>query len=82
VRKTGRAITVDPAHQTCSAASEIAALIAEQAFDALRGPVLRVATADTHLPFSPVIEKALYPSAERIITAARRLVGAPVPAEA
>ena len=82
VRKTGRAITVDPAHQTCSAASEIAALIAEQAFDSLRGPVLRVATADTHLPFSPVIEKALYPSAERIIAAARRLVGAPVPADA
>jgi pyruvate dehydrogenase E1 component beta subunit len=82
VRKTGRAITVDPAHQTCSAASEIAALIAEQAFNALRGPVLRVATADTHLPFSPVIEKALYPSAERIIAAARRLVGAPVAAEA
>ena len=76
VRKTGRAITVDPAHQTCSAGSEIAAIIAEYAFDALRGPVLRVATPDTHLPFSPAIEKALYPSADRIIAAARRLVGA------
>lgn len=79
VRKTGRAITVDPAHQTCSAASEISALIAEQAFDALRGPVLRVATADTHLPFSPHIEKALYPTVDRIVAAARRLVGAPTP---
>jgi pyruvate dehydrogenase E1 component beta subunit len=82
VRKTGRAITVDPAHQTCSAASEISALIVEQAFDALRGPVLRVATADTHLPFSPAIEKALYPNVDRIVAAARTLVGAarPVPA--
>lgn len=82
VRKTGRAITVDPAHQTCSAASEISALIVEQAFDALRGPVLRVATADTHLPFSPAIEKALYPTVDRIVAAARTLVGAarPVPA--
>jgi len=80
VRKTGRAIAVDPAHQTCSAASEIAALIAEQAFDALRGPVLRVATADTHLPFSPIIEKALYPTVDRIVVAARTLVGAPQPA--
>lgn len=82
VRKTGRAITVDPAHQTCSAGSEIAAIIAEYAFDALRGPVLRVATADTHLPFSPAIEKALYPTPDRIIAAVRRLVGAdqPVPA--
>lgn len=76
VRKTGRAITVDPAHQTCSAGSEIAAIIAEHAFSSLRGPVLRVATADTHLPFSPLIEKALYPTVERIVAAARRLVGA------
>lgn len=83
VRKTGRAITVDPAHQTCSAASEISALIAEQAFNSLRGPVLRVATADTHLPFSPVIEKALYPTVDRIVAAARTLVGAPstIPAQ-
>jgi pyruvate/2-oxoglutarate/acetoin dehydrogenase E1 component len=76
VRKTGRAITVDPAHQTCSAGSEIAAIIAEHAFSSLRGPVLRVATADTHLPFSPLIEKALYPTVERIVAAARLLVGA------
>ncbi|MBB4630825.1 alpha-ketoacid dehydrogenase subunit beta [Sphingosinicella soli] len=82
VRKTGRAIAVDPAHQTCSAASEIAALIAEHAFESLRGPVLRVATADTHLPFSPSIEKALYPSADRIVAAARQLVTSPEPVPA
>lgn len=76
VRKTGRAITVDPAHQTCSAGSEIAAMIGEHAFGSLRGPVLRVATPDTHLPFSPPIEKPLYPTVERIVAAARRLVGA------
>ena len=75
-RKTGRAITVDPAHQTCSAASEIAATIAEHAFSSLRGPVIRVTTPDTHLPFSPAIEKSLYPSVERIFAAACRLVGA------
>ena len=74
VRKTGRAVTVDPAHQTCSAGSEIAAIIAEHAFDSLRGPVLRVATADTHLPFSPLIEKALYPTVDRIVSAVQRLV--------
>lgn len=76
VRKTGRAITVDPAHQTCSAASEISAIIVEQAFDALRGPVLRVTTPDTHLPFSPHIEKPLYPSVERIVAAAKQLMEA------
>ncbi len=82
VRKTGRAITVDPAHQTCSAGSEIAATIAEHAFDALRGPVLRVCTADTHIPFSPTIEKALFPTVDRIAAAARRLVGIEQPAAA
>lgn len=82
VRKTGRAVVVDPAHQNCSAASEIAATIAEQAFEALRGPVLRVATADTHLPFSPIIEKPLYPTVDRIIAAARKLVGVAQPASA
>jgi len=82
VRKTGRAICVDPAHKTCSAASEIAATIAEYAFEALRAPVVRITTPDTHLPFSPHIEKPLYPSVARIVDAARRLVGAgtPVPA--
>ncbi len=77
VRKTGRAICIDPAHRTCSAASEIAATIVEEAFDALRAPVIRVTTPDTHLPFSPHIEKPLYPTVERIVDAARRIVGAP-----
>lgn len=76
VRKTGRAICVDPAHLTCSAASEIAATIVEHAFDALKGPVVRVTTPDTHLPFSPHMEKPLYPSAERIVDAARKVMGA------
>lgn len=77
VRKTGRAICVDAAHKTCSAASEISATIVENAFNDLRGPVVRVTTPDTHLPFSPHIEKPLYPSVARIVEAARRLVGAP-----
>lgn len=76
VRKTGRAICVDPAHLTCSAASEIAATIVEHAFEALKGPVVRVTTPDTHLPFSPHMEKPLYPSAERIVDAARKVMGA------
>jgi pyruvate dehydrogenase E1 component beta subunit len=74
VRKTGRAIAVDPAHMTCSAASEIAATIVEGAFASLRAPVLRVTTPDTHLPFSPAIERPLYPSKQRIIAAARSVV--------
>ncbi len=75
VRKTGRLVAVDPAHRTCSAASEIAAIVAEQAFGALRAPVLRVTTPDTHIPFSPPLEARLFPSKGRIAEAIRHVVG-------
>jgi len=71
VRKTGRAVVVDPAHLTCSAASEIAASIAEWAFGSLRAPVVRVTTPDVHMPFSPSIEKPLLPSKDKIMAAVR-----------
>lgn len=74
VIKTGRAVAVDPAHQSCSAASEISAIIVEHAFGALKAPVVRVTTPDTHLPFSPPIEKPLYPNKDRIISAVRKVV--------
>jgi pyruvate dehydrogenase E1 component beta subunit len=75
VRKTGRLVAVDPAHRTCSAASEIAAIVVEQAFDALRAPVLRVTTPDTHIPFSPPLEARLFPTRQGIVDAIRAVVG-------
>ncbi len=75
VRKTGRLIAVDPAHRTCSAASEIAATVAERAFGALRAPVLRVTAPDTHVPFSPPLEARLFPNKARILEAVRTVIG-------
>ncbi|MGH8149203.1 MAG: alpha-ketoacid dehydrogenase subunit beta [Steroidobacteraceae bacterium] len=75
VRKTGRLVAVDPAHRTCSAASEIAALVAEQAFGALRAPVLRVTAPDTHVPFSPPLEARIFPNRTSIAEAVRRVAG-------
>jgi pyruvate dehydrogenase E1 component beta subunit len=75
VRKTGRLVAVDPAHRTCSAASEIAAIVAEQAFDALRAPVLRVTTPDMHIPFSPPLEARLFPTRQSITAAIRSVAG-------
>jgi acetoin:2,6-dichlorophenolindophenol oxidoreductase subunit beta len=69
VRKTGRVVIVDPANRTCSAASEIAAIIAESAFASLRAPVLRITTPATHIPFSGALESQLYPSKANIIAA-------------
>ena len=72
VRKTGRLVTVDIANQTCSAGSEIAAIVAEEGFWDLRTPIVRVNTPDTHIPFSPPLERPLYPNKQRILAAARR----------
>jgi pyruvate/2-oxoglutarate/acetoin dehydrogenase E1 component len=72
VRKTGRLVVVDPATRTCSAASEIAAHVVEECFDDLRGPVVRVTTDDTHVPFSPALEKQIYPSKDKVLAAVAR----------
>lgn len=75
VARTGHLVVVDPANRTCSAASEIAAQVVEHVFDALRGPVVRVTTDDVHVPFSPVLERQIYPNVEKVVAAARRTMG-------
>lgn len=71
VDRTGRLVIADPAHRTCGAAAEISAVVAEEGFAALRGPIRRVTTPDVQIPYSPSLEKGLYPTAERIVTAVR-----------
>ncbi len=51
----------------------IAARITERAFDHLDGPVLRIAAPDTPVPFSPPLEEAFLPNAEKLCRAARAL---------
>ncbi len=75
VAKTGRLVIADPANRTCGAAAEISAIVAEQAFDCLKAPIMRVTTPDTHIPFSPALEKQLYPNADKIADAVRKAVG-------
>lgn len=74
VAKTGRLVIVDPAHRTCNAASEIAATVAEDGFKFLKKPIVRLSTPDVHIPFSPSLEKALYPNKKQIEAAVRRLL--------
>ncbi|GEP40019.1 pyruvate dehydrogenase subunit beta [Nocardioides psychrotolerans] len=75
VQRTGRLVVADPAHRTCSAAAEISAIVAEEAFESLRAPIIRVTTPDTQIPFSPALEKQLYPSRTTIADAVRTVVG-------
>ncbi|MDJ0847535.1 MAG: transketolase C-terminal domain-containing protein [Myxococcota bacterium] len=72
VAKTGRLVVADPAHRTCGAAAEIAAVVAEQGFDTLCAPIQRVATPDVPVPFSPALEAGLFPHRDAIADAARR----------
>lgn len=72
--KTGRLVVVDYAHRTCGAAAEIAAIVAEEGFDLLKGPIRRVTTPDVQIPFSRPMEKPLYPSSNAIEAAVRTLL--------
>jgi pyruvate dehydrogenase E1 component beta subunit len=72
VRKTGHAVVADPGWRTGGASAEIAATIAERAFDSLRAPVLRVALPDTPAPTSRAEEAVYYPGALHIAEAAHR----------
>src|SRR3989454_23782 len=76
VRKTGRLVVVDEAPATCSAASEIVALVTEDpdTFHALKAPVQRVCAAPVPVPFSPPLERAALPDQTRIKTAVRRVL--------
>ncbi len=70
VRKTSRALVVYEAHLTGGFGGEVAAIIAQEAFDALDAPVTRVASLDVPVPFAGPLEDAVLPNAEKIYRAA------------
>ena len=74
VRKCSKALIVDEANATCAAGAQVAALIAEHAFEDLDGPVRRVATPDVPIAFSPPLERALLPQVETVREACRELL--------
>lgn len=70
VRKTGRVVVVDEARDRCSAASHIAAILADKAFDALKAPIKRVTVPDVAMPYAPNAEAKVFPGEAQILTAA------------
>jgi pyruvate/2-oxoglutarate/acetoin dehydrogenase E1 component len=74
VRRCSKVVIVDEANATCAAGAQVAALIAERAFEELDGPVVRVATPDVPIAFSPTLEKALLPQVDQIREACRELL--------
>ncbi len=74
VRECSKVVVVDEANQTCAAGAQVAALIAEHGFEDLDGPVVRVASPDVPIPFSPPLEAAVLPSVDRVREACRQLL--------
>jgi 2-oxoisovalerate dehydrogenase E1 component beta subunit len=74
VRKTGKALVVYEAHLTSGFGGEVAAIIAQKAFDSLDGPVMRVAALDVPIPFCAPLEDAVLPDVRKIEEAARFLL--------
>jgi len=73
VRKCSKVILLHEDTRTGGMAGELAALIAEKAFEDLDGPIVRVTAPDTPVPYSPPLEEFFLPNAGKVITAARAL---------
>jgi pyruvate/2-oxoglutarate/acetoin dehydrogenase E1 component len=73
VRKTSKVVVLHEATRSCGVGAEVSALIAEEAFEDLDGPVKRIAAPDTPVPFSPPLEKAFIPQVDDVVAGLREL---------
>jgi 2-oxoisovalerate dehydrogenase E1 component len=73
VAKTGRLLIVDEAFSPCGFGAEVAAQVADAAFDDLDAPIRRLNGAFVPTPYSPSLEKAVIPQAADIVQAIRQL---------
>ena len=73
VKKTNKVLVVHEDTRTGGIAGEIAAILCEKAFGDLDGPVLRVTSLDTAVPYSPTLEESFLPHATKVFSAAQEL---------
>ena len=73
VKRCSKVLVLHEDTRTGGFGGEIAATIAEEAFEDLDAPVMRVAAPDTPVPFSPALEKAFLPQVEDVTEALREL---------
>ena len=74
VASTGRLVIVDEARDRCSAASHIAAVISDEAFQYLRAPIKRITVPNVAMPYAPNVEKTVIPDREKITTVVEALL--------
>ncbi len=73
-RKTGKVLIAHEATRSCGVGAEVAALVAEEAFEDLDAPVRRLTAPDVPIPFSPPLEQSVLPGLEDMKEAARELL--------
>jgi pyruvate/2-oxoglutarate/acetoin dehydrogenase E1 component len=73
-RKTSKVLVLHEDTRTGGFGGEIAATIAEEAFEDLDAPVRRIAAPDTPVPFSPVLEKAFIPQVDDVVRGLKELI--------
>ena len=69
--KTHKAVIVTEENRRGGYGGEISAIIAEEMFDLLDCPIVRIGALDTPVPFAPVLEQAYLPNAQDIVKAVR-----------
>jgi pyruvate/2-oxoglutarate/acetoin dehydrogenase E1 component len=74
VAKTRRVITISEDVRTAGVGAELCALVAEQMFGELLAPPVRIAAADTPVPFAPVLEEAIAPTVSKLVSTAMGLI--------
>jgi pyruvate/2-oxoglutarate/acetoin dehydrogenase E1 component len=74
VRKTSKVLVAHEATRSCGVGAEVAALIAEEAFEDLDAPIRRLTAPDVPIPFSPPLEQAVLPQLDDMKEACRELL--------
>ncbi len=73
VENTGRLVVVDEANPRCNIATDVSALVAQEAFGSLKAPIKMVTAPHTPVPFSPSLEDAYIPGVDKISAAVREV---------
>ena len=75
VKRTSRLVVASDDVRSGGVGSEISALVTEAAFDYLDAPIIRVASPETPIPFSPPLEQMYMPNADKIVQAVDMILG-------
>lgn len=75
VQKTHRAVVIQEAYESAGVASQVIKSLMDSSFDYIDAPIKTVAAPDTVIPFSPILEDNMLPNEDKIIRAAKEIMG-------